>query len=150
MSEENVRRIDLKEPVVISLRVLDPDDALDKMIAAARQQGHDDVAERISIVRSLDEEQKQKWLLSRVGRPAERGVVEKLIWFCVIKAVQILVIVGYIKYKKWCEEKQSEVEVTEPIYEEQEVEQEVCEWVEAPGAGSPDSPQPVPPQYQPR
>lgn len=120
------------------------------MIADAVQQGHDNAAERISIVRSLDEEQKQKWLLSHVGLPAERDRSKALVLWCTIQLVKVSVIVGYRLYKKWCEQSQSEVEVKEPIIEEQEVEQEVCEWVEASGAGGPDTAQPIPPQYTPR
>lgn len=123
MASHSTKTIDLDVPVIIPLRVNDASAALEKLIEASASSP--DRVKRLRALRGLDEEMKQRWLLAHMlpGEPhPERNVQAG----CALVIVTVLVIVGYELVQWYNAHTQQTEEREEPIYEQREVEKEVC------------------------
>lgn len=123
MASHSTKTIDLDVPVIIPLRVNDASAALEKLIEASASSP--DRAKRLRALRGLDEETKQKWLLAHM-LPGEPHPDRNVQAGCALVIVTVLVIVGYELVQWYNAHTQQTEEREEPIYEQREVEKEVC------------------------
>lgn len=123
MASPSIETIDLEVPVIIPLRVNDASAALDKLMdASANVPGR---LKQLRALRGLDEETKQKWLLAHM-LPGEPHPDRNVQAGCALVIVTVLVIVGYNLVQWYNAHTQQTEEREEPIYEQREVEKEVC------------------------
>lgn len=124
MTTAKTRTVDLQVPVTIPVRVKDAAAALDAMMAASA-----DAPARLAqlrAVRGLEDEMQQKWFLAHMLPGEAKPDRNTAAAGCAIVTAVVLVIIGYHLVQWYNAHTQQTEEREEPIYEEREVEKEVC------------------------